>query len=205
MTEGSGLIRGLEGVVAAETQLCDLDGANGRLAYRGYDIADLARQATFEEVTYLLLYGELPKAAQLDALVVGLTAAREIPREIAQAYRGMPKATDPMRVLQATVAMLGMSDPDATDNAHAANVRKAVRLTSQLAVAICAHHRIRSGQEPVSAVAGLSHAANFLYMLTGERPGPPAGQAFGPSLTLLPHLKPNDPPFSPPTSHSTPT
>src|SRR5216117_3622082 len=108
--EGSQLIRGLEGVVAAETQLCDLDGANGRLAYRGYDIADLARQATFEEVTYLLLYGELPKAAQLDALVVGLTAAREIPREILQAYRAIPKATDPMRVLQATVAMLGMSD-----------------------------------------------------------------------------------------------
>src|SRR6059036_4135660 len=100
--EDSALIRGLEGVVAAETRLCDLDGKSGRLAYVGYDIADLARQATFEEVTYLLLYGELPKAAQLDALVVGLTAAREIPREILQAYRAIPKATDPMRVLQAT-------------------------------------------------------------------------------------------------------
>jgi citrate synthase len=184
MTDGSGLIRGLEGVVAAETQLCDLDGANGRLAYRGYDIADLARQATFEQVTYLLLYGELPKAAQLDGFVVQLTAARAIPAELIQAFRLMPKDTDPMRVLQAAVAILGMSDPDTTDNSHAANVRKAVRLTSQSATAICAHHRVRQGKEPVAPGAGLAHAANFLYMLTGERPNQAATKAFDASLTL---------------------
>ncbi len=184
MTEGSGLIRGLEGVVAAETQLCDLDGANGRLAYRGYDIADLARKATFEQVTYLLLHGELPRPAQLDGFVVQLTAARAIPAELIQAFRLMPKDTNPMRVLQASVAILGMSDPDTTDNSHAANVRKAVRLTSQLATAICAHHRVRRGQEPVTPGAGLSHAANVLYMLTGERPSPAATKAFDASLTL---------------------
>src|SRR5947208_1489375 len=182
MSEGSGLIRGLEGVVAAETQLCDLDGLNGRLAYRGYDIADLARKATFEEVTYLLLNGELPKAAQLDTLVVGLTAAREIPREMLQVFRLAPRGTDPMRVLQATVAMLGMSDPEATDNSHAANVRKSVRLTSQFAVAICAHHRVRQGLEPVPSPAGLSHAPNFLCMLIGDpaRHGRGGVQAVGP-------------------------
>ena len=179
--EDSALIRGLEGVVAAETRLCDLDGKNGRLAYVGYDIDELARKATFEEVTYLLLYGELPKAAQLDGLTVALTAAREIPRELVQAFRLMPKQTDPMRVLQAAVAMLGMSDPDATDNSHAANVRKAIRLTSQIATAICAHHRVRGGQEPVAPAAGLGHAANFLYMLTGQRPG---AAAFDASLIL---------------------
>jgi citrate synthase len=184
MTEGSGLIRGLEGVVAAETQLCDLDGAGGRLAYRGYDIADLARQATFEQVTYLLLHGELPKPAQLDGFVVQLTAARAIPSELIQAFRLMPKDTDPMRVLQASVAMLGMSDPDTTDNSHAANVRKAVRLTSQVATAICAHHRVRQGKEPVTPGAGLSHAANFLYILTGGRPTQAATRAFDASLTL---------------------
>ena len=184
MTEGSGLIRGLEGVVAAETQLCDLDGANGRLAYRGYDIADLARLATFEQVTYLLLQGELPKPAQLDGFVVQLTAARAIPAELIQAFRLMPEDTDPMRVLQASVAILGMSDPDTTDNSHAANVRKAVRLTSQFATAICAHHRVRQGKEPVTPAAGLSHAANFLYMLTGERPNQAATKAFDASLTL---------------------
>jgi citrate synthase len=184
MTEASGLIRGLEGVVAAETQLCDLDGAHGRLAYRGYDIADLARQATFEQVVYLLLHGELPKPAQLDAFVVALTAARAIPAELIQAFRLMPKDTDPNRPLQAAIAILGMFDPDANDNSHAANVRKAARLTSQIATAICAHHRVRQGQEPVVPAAGLSHAANFLYMLTGERPGPAAVKAFDASLTL---------------------
>ena len=184
MTEGSGLIRGLEGVVAAETKLCDLDGVNGRLAYCGYDIAELARLASFEEVCHLLWHGELPKPAQLDALVVGLTIAREIPANLVEAFRLMPKATDPMRVLQAATAILGMSDPDTTDNSHAANVRKAVRLTAQYATAICAHHRVRQGLAPVAPLAGLSHAANFLYMLTGERPNPAAIKAFDASLTL---------------------
>jgi citrate synthase len=115
---------------------------------------------------------------------VQLTAARAIPPELIQAFRLMPKDTDPMRVLQASVAMLGMSDPDTTDNSHAANVRKAVRLTSQVATAICAHHRVRQGKEPVTPGAGLSHAANFLYMLTGGRPTQAATRAFDASLTL---------------------
>src|SRR5215470_7676914 len=124
MAEGSQLIRGLEGVVAAETKLCDLDGANGRLAYGGYNIDDLARKATFEEVCHLLWYGELPKPAQLDKITTELTAAREIPRELIEGFALMPRDTDPMRVLQAAVAILGMGDPDATDSSHAANVRK---------------------------------------------------------------------------------
>ncbi len=184
MTEGTGLIRGLEGVVAAETSLCDLDGKNGRLAYRGYDIDDLARHASFEEVAYLLWYGELPKAAELDQFIVRLHAAREIPRELTETYRLMPKDTDPMRALQASAAILGMSDPDATDNSHAANVRKATRLMSQLATAICAHHRIRSGHAPVPPAMDLGHAANFLYMLTGQRPSAVTAKAFDASLTL---------------------
>jgi citrate synthase len=184
MSQEGGLIRGLEGVVAAETQLCDLDGAHGRLAYRGYDIGELARLASFEEVAYLLWYGDLPKPAQLDSLTVALTAAREIPAELVQAFRLMPRDTDPMRVLQAAVAVLGMHDADTTDNSHAANVHKAVRLTSQVATAICAHHRVRGGLNPVTPAAGLSHAANFLYMLTGERPAAAAVKAFDASLTL---------------------
>lgn len=184
MTEGTHLIRGLEGVVAAETRLCDLDGAHGRLAYAGYDIDDLARKATFEEVCHLLWHGGLPKAAALDRLTLELVGARAIPRELLQMFTLMPKDTDPMRVLQASVALLGMHDPDATDNSHAANVRKAVRLTSQMAVAICAHHRIRRGETPVEPARDLSHAANFLYMLTGQRPGGAAVKAFDASLTL---------------------
>jgi citrate synthase len=184
MAEGTQLIRGLEGVVAAETELCDLDGANGRLAYRGYDIDDLARKATFEEVAYLLWMGELPNRSELDRFTAELAAARPIPADLVKAYELMPRQTDPMRVLQASVAIIGMHDPDATDNTHAANLRKAVRLTSQFATAICAHHRVRSGQEPVPPTADLSLAANFLYMLTGKKPSDVTTKAFDASLVL---------------------
>jgi citrate synthase len=184
MSEGTSLIRGLEGVVAAETRLCDLDGKNGRLAYCGYDIEDLASRATFEEVAYLLWQGELPGKPQLDRFVTELISARSIPRELIEAFRLMPQSTDPMRALQAAVAILGMDDPDATDSSHDANRRKAARLASQLATAICAHHRVRSGQEPVAPAADLPHAANFLYMLTGGRPSATAAKAFDASLTL---------------------
>ena len=182
--EGTQLIRGLEGVVAAETALCDLDGKNGRLAYRGYDIEDLARRASFEEVCHLLWYGELPTAAQLDKTTLGLIAARDVPAELVQAFRLMPKDTDPMRVLQSVVAMLGMRDPDATDDSREANFRKAMRLTSQIASAICVHHRVRSGLEPIRPAPDLSLAANFLYMLTGKRPSGVVAKAFDASLTL---------------------
>src|SRR5438552_3497930 len=182
--EGSQLIRGLEGVVAAETQLCDLDGEHGRLAYRGYDIADLARQASFEEVAHLLWRGDLPTAGELDRTTVALIAARDISRELVEAFRLMPNDTDPMRALQAAVPLLGMRDPDAADNSHEANLRKAVRLTSQIATAICAHHRVRSGQSPIPSAPDLGHAANFLYMLTGQRPSTVTAKAFDASLTL---------------------
>ena len=184
MTESSQLIRGLEGVVAAETRLCDLDGKNGRLAYGGYDIDELARQATFEEVCYLLWQGELPTRVQLDRFQVELAAVRGIPEALVRAYALMPRETDPMRVLQASVAVLGMHDPDATDNSREANLRKAVRLTSQFATAICAHHRVRGGQAPVPPDPGLSLAANFLYMLTGTRPTAITTRAFDARLTL---------------------
>jgi citrate synthase len=184
MTEGTQLIRGLEGVVAAETRLCDLDGRNGRLAYCGYDIDDLARRASSEEVAYLLWHGELPTRAQLAALTAELVAARPIPAAIVESFSLMPKDTDPMRVLQASVAMLGMWDPDTNDNSRAANRKKAARLTSQMATAICAHHRVRSGQAPVPPSADLSHAANFLYMMTGVRPDEVTTRAFDASLVL---------------------
>src|SRR5262245_44133485 len=115
MSESTQLIRGLEGVVAAETRLCDLDGAHGRLAYCGYDIDDLARNATFEEVSYLLWYGDLPGTAALDRFTTELIAARPIPEPLVQAFRLMPKDTDPMRVLQAAVSVLGMHALVATD------------------------------------------------------------------------------------------
>ncbi len=184
MAEPGGLIKGLEGVVAAETALCDLDGAGGRLAYRGYDIADLARQATYEEVAHLLWRGELPTRAQLDGFSAELVAARPLPDALLSAFRLLPKKADPMRALQIAAAMLGTFDPDATDNSHEASLRKALRLTSQLATAICSHHRIRLGKEPVLPSKDLGHAANFLFMLTGERPSAVNVRAFDASLIL---------------------
>ena len=117
-------------------------------------------------------------------MTLELIAARAIPTELIQAFALMPKDTDPMRVLQASVAILGMHDPDATDNSRAANRRKAARLTSQIATAICAHHRVRSGQKPVEPSRDLSHVANFLYMLTGQKPSAVTTRAMEPSFTL---------------------
>jgi len=184
MTESGALIRGLEGVVAAETQLCDLDGRNGRLAYRGYDIADLARSASFEEVCYLLWHGELPNRGQRDAFDAELIAARPIPAELTRALALTPRQADPNRHLQAAVSMLGMYDPDTDDNSHPANLRKALRLTSQIATAVCAIQRIRQGGEPIAPAKDLGHAANFLYMLTGQRPSAVTTRAFDASLVL---------------------
>ena len=184
MAESSSLIRGLEGVVAAETALCDLDGANGRLAYGGYDIADLARQATFEEVCHLLWRGELPTRGQYDELMISMVAARELPKALVDSLASWPKTTDPNRPFQAAIAMLGAFDPDADDNSPAANRRKAIRLTAQLGTVVAALHQIRQGREPLPPAADLSHAANFLYMLTGRRAGTAAVKAFDASLTL---------------------
>jgi citrate synthase len=184
MAEGSELVKGLEGVVAAETALCDLDGAGGRLAYRGYGIDELARQATYEEVAYLLWRGELPTRAQLEGFTAELIAARPIPEPLLAAFRLLPKNVDPMRALQLAATTLGTFDPDATDNSHEANLRKALRLTAQLATAICSHHWIRLGKEPVPPSKDLGHAANFLFMLTGGRPSAVNVRAFDASLIL---------------------
>lgn len=179
-----GLSKGLEGIIAAETALCDLDGAYGRLAYRGYDIGDLARQATFEEVAHLLWNGELPTRAQREALEAELVAARPLPAALVAVYQLLPRDVDPMRALQLSVAMLGMVDPDRADNSREANLRKAVRLTAQLATAIACHHRIRLGLDPVPPSKEPGHAANFLHMLTGQRPSEVNARAFDASLIL---------------------
>lgn len=184
MGEAGGLLRGLEGVVVAETALSDLDGTGGRLAYRGYDIADLAGKATYEEVAHLLWRGTLPTRAELAAFSAELSAARPIPDALLTALRLLPRGVDPMRALQLAAALLGAFDPDAADNSEEANQRKARRLTSQLATAICYHQRVRAGKDPVPPSTDLGHAANFLFMLTGERPAAVNARAFDASLIL---------------------
>jgi 2-methylcitrate synthase len=180
----SGLIRGLEGVVAATTRLCDLDGVNGRLAYQGYSIENLARHASFEEVVWLLWHGDLPRAAELEAFRTELTAAAALPSEALKVLKLLPKTMHPMRVLQMGVALLGGLDPDTEDSSPEANRRKAARLVAQVSSLTTAFHRIRSGRRPIAPRPGLSHAANFLYTLTGRKPRVVPVRAFDAALVL---------------------
>jgi citrate synthase len=182
-TDGE-LIRGLEGVVAATTRLCDLDGVNGRLAYQGYAIEDLARHASFEEVVWLLWHGDLPGAGDLAAFRKELIEAAPLPAEAVKVLKLLPKTMHPMRVLQMGVALLGGLDPDAEDSSPEANRRKATRLVARVSSLTTAFHRIRIGRRPIAPRPDLSHAANFLYMLSGRKPRVVPVRAFDAALVL---------------------
>jgi citrate synthase len=172
---------GLEGVIAGETAISTVSGG---LSYRGYAIEELARHGTFEEVAYLLLYGELPGAEQLDAFRKRLTAAAEVPRPIIDALRQVPHGASPMDVLRSATSMLAHWDPDVADNSHDANIRKAERLLAQLPVVMAARHRMKQGKEPVPAESGRSLAANCLHMLFRSDPSPGHVKAMDVSLML---------------------
>jgi citrate synthase len=180
----SSLIKGLEGVVAATTNLCHLDGVQGRLAYGGYDIEDLARHAQFEEVVWLLWRGDLPSAGELEAFRAELREGAVLPPLLLKTLRLLPKDTHPMRVLQVGIALLGALDPDGEDGSADANRRKAGRLVAQMASLTAAFHRIRSGKRPATPRPALSHAAHFLYALSGRKPKAVAVKAFNAALVL---------------------
>ncbi len=163
-------VEGLEGIVAATSRICLVDGVGGRLIYQGYDIHDLVAHASFEEVAYLLWHGELPTRAQLDALNRDLVAARALPEPVLAIIRAVPKDALPMDVLRTAVSALGIYDPEAKDNSQAANLRKSVRLTAQLATVVAAIDRLRNARPLVPPDPALGHSANFLYMLWGKRP-----------------------------------
>ena len=171
---------GLEGVIAGETAISTVSGG---LSYRGYSIEDLARHSTFEEVAYLLLYGELPSAEQLDGFRTRLNSAAQVPQPIIDALRQMPPGTPPMDVLRSASSMLAHWDPEVGDNSHDANIRKAERLLAQLPVVMAARHRLKQGKEPVPAESGRSLASNCLYMLF--RADPPAGHVKAMDVSLI--------------------
>ncbi len=179
-----GLVRGLEGVIAAPTAICDLDGINGRLAYCGYDIEDLAAHATFEEVVYLLWNGELPTREQLAAHEAALAAARAIPEQVVAALRLYPHPAVSMAALRAAVAQLGLYDPEAEDIRAPALRRIAVRLTAQMATIVAAYQRVQWDQPVLPPRRDLGHAANFLFMLTGQEPDPADARALDVTLIL---------------------
>jgi len=174
---------GLEDVVAATSAICYLDGARGVLAYFGYDIGDLARGATFEEVCYLLWHGRLPNRAELGDLQSQLAAARPLPEPVLRHLRQLPPA-DAMDVLRTMTSILAHYDPDATDSSPQANYRKAVRLTGQMASLVATHGRLQAGGGAIQPDPAVGHAANFLYMLTGTRPSALATRAFDVALVL---------------------
>jgi 2-methylcitrate synthase len=174
---------GLEDVVAASSAICYLDGDRGVLAYYGYDIHDLARGATFEEVCYLLWHGRLPNRAELGDLQSQLAGARPLGEPILRLMKQLPPS-DGMDALRTLTSVLGHYDPEAADNSLPANFRKAVRLTAQMASIVATYGRIQAGGGPIQPDPALGHAANFLYMLTGNRPTALATRAFDIALVL---------------------
>lgn len=161
---------GLEGIVAAQSSISDVNGEEGKLIYFGYDIHDLAKHATFEEVIYLLWNGKLPTAAELASLKSQLSENAELPGDIIELIGLLPKTANPMDMLRTVVSALGLYDPDGADNSLEANIRKAVRLTAQFPMIVTTFQRIRNGEQPVHPRDDLSIAGNFLYTLTGELP-----------------------------------
>jgi citrate synthase len=175
---------GLRGVVIADTRICEVDGANGRLIYRGYLVQDLAKDASFEEVAFLLLYEKLPDSDELEEFKRRLVAERQLPPEVITAMKTFPKDALPMDVLQATVPMLAHRDPDIKDQSMEASLRMAIRLIAKFATIVTAWDRIRNDKEPVAPSAELDHAANFLYMLSGEIPDEETARFFDVALVL---------------------
>src|SRR5580693_10292382 len=176
--------KGLEGVVAANSGICYIDGDQGVLAYRGIDIHELADHSTFEEVCFLLWFGRLPNRAELNELKLHLARERKLDASIVSLLRQAPAHALPMDVLRTIVSALSYYDPEEKINDHEANVRKAIRVTAQLAYVVAAYDRIRKGKPLVEPDRSLSHAGNFLYMLNGEIPSEIAERAFDIALVL---------------------
>jgi citrate synthase len=174
---------GLEGVVAGESEICFIDGDEGILSYRGYDIHTLADNATFEEVIFLLWNGRLPKRDELERLKSDLVAHRPIPQPL-EDFLGKVGKAEPMDVLRTAVSMLSLYDPLASDMSPEANAEKAVKLMAQTATLVSTFDRLRNGRAVVAGDPKLGFAANFLYTLTGKRPDALMERAFDVALTL---------------------
>jgi len=175
--------RGLKGVYFDRSPVCFIDGRAGELRYRGYSIHDLAQHSTFEETCYLLFKGGLPTRPELEAFTRALKEQRVLPTPIVELIYAL-KAAHPMDVLRTAVSALAAYDPDTSDKSPAATLRKGIRLTSQVPMIVAAHEHIRNGREPVPPDMDLDHAANFLYMLKGQRPSPDAARLMDMDMIL---------------------
>ncbi|MBV9483543.1 MAG: citrate synthase [Acidobacteria bacterium] len=176
--------KGLEGVVATTSSICYIDGQRGVLAYRGIDIHELADHSSFEETCYLLWFGRLPSRSELEELRQRLAEERKLDPSILQRLHLAPKQALPMDVLRTIVSALSFYDPEQRNNDRQANIHKAIRLTSQIAMIVAAYDRIRKGLEVVESDRSLSHAANFLLLLNGKHPSKTAERALDIALIL---------------------
>jgi len=167
--------RGLKGIYFERSGVSHIDGAKGELSYRGYSIHDLATRSTFEEVCYLLIFGDLPSAIELADFDARLKTARSLPPAIYDII-GSTKAGHPMDVLRTAVSALAALEPQSQNVGEDAFIENGIRLTAQVPMIIAAHEHIRNGRAPVPADPSLSHAANWLYMLKGERPSEDAAR-----------------------------
>jgi citrate synthase len=162
--------KGLEGIVAASTRLSDVRGELGQLIYAGYDINELAGKVSYEEVVYLLHHGHLPNRSELQRLRETLVGFRELPRGAVDVIKKLPKRTPPMHAIRTGVSLLGCFDTTADDDSMHANRRKALRLIAQVPIITAYFHRYRQGKDLIPSDPSLSEAANFLYLLNGEKP-----------------------------------
>ena len=176
--------KGLEGIVAANSGICWIDGEAGVLSYRGIDIHELADKSNFEECTYLLWNGILPTELALREFSSQLALARVLDQRIVDMLRSFPTSATPMEVLRTAVSALSFYDADEKDNTHDANVRKAYNLTAQIAMIVAVYDRIRKGLEIVPPDRALSHAGNFLWMLNGVKPSATATRTLDIALIL---------------------
>jgi citrate synthase len=176
--------KGLEGVVAANSSICYIDGEAGVLAYRGIDIHELAEKSTFEETCYLLWFGKLPTRPEPAGLDQRLAGERKLDPAIYELMRRFPKTALPMEVLRTAVSALSAYDPDAEKVDHDSNIAKSIRLTSQIAMIVASYDRIRKGKDVIPPSPSLSHAGNFLLMLNGEEPTATAERALDVALIL---------------------
>ncbi len=176
--------KGLEGIVAANSGICWIDGDAGVLAYRGIDIHELAENSSFEETTFLLWNGRLPNQFELREFQAQLALARVLDQRVIDLLRSFPSTATPMEVLRTAVSALSFYDADEKDNSHDANVRKAYNLTAQIAMIVAIYDRIRKGKEIVPPDRSLSHAGNFLWMLNGVKPSETATRTLDIALIL---------------------
>jgi citrate synthase len=175
---------GLRGVTVASTKISHVDGAAGKLIYRGYLVKDLAENASYEEVAHLLLHEHLPSAEELVSFKAFLAENRALPESVLEVLKCCDPKTNPMDILQGIVSLMAVGDPDLDDRNREASLRKAGRLIAKFPTIIAAWNRIRNGQTPVTPKAALGHAANFLYMLNDEEPDEELARFFDTGLVL---------------------